>query len=91
MRYIKNAEYVVTNSFHGSAFSLIFEKKFLCIAHSKRNTRLINILQLINEEEKMISSNLSVYDDKIIEGNKYKNILERYINSSKDYLLNNLR
>ena len=39
----------------------------------------------------MISSNLSVYDDKIIEGNKYKNILERYINSSKDYLLNNLR
>ena len=91
LRYIKNAEYVVTNSFHGSAFSLIFEKKFLCIAHSKRNTRLINILQLINEEEKMISSNLSVYDDKIIEGNKYKNILERYINSSKDYLLNNLR
>lgn len=91
LRYIKNAEYVVTNSFHGSAFSLIFEKKFLCIAHSKRNTRLINILQLINEEEKMISSDLSVYDDKIIEGNKYKNILERYINSSKDYLLNNLR
>ena len=85
------AEFLVTNSFHGSAFSLIFEKKFLCIAHSKRNTRLINILQLINEEEKMISSNLSVYDDKIIEGNKYKNILERYINSSKDYLLNNLR
>ena len=91
LRYIKNAEYVVTNSFHGTAFSLIFEKKFLCIAHSTRNTRLINILQLINEEEKMISSNLSVYADKIIEGNKYTNILERYINLSKDYLLNNLR
>ena len=91
LKYIKNAEYVVTNSFHGTAFSLIFEKKFLCIAHSTRNTRLINILQLINEEEKMIYSNLSVYDDKIIEGSKYKNILERYINSSKAYLLNNLR
>ena len=91
LRYIMNAEYVVTNSFHGTAFSLIFEKKFLCIAHSTRNTRLINILQLINEEEKMISSNLNVYDDKIIEGNKYTNILERYINISKDYLLNNLR
>lgn len=91
LRYIKNAEYVVTNSIHRTAFSLIFEKKFLCTAHSTRNTGIINILQLINEEEKMISSNLTVYDDKIIEGNKYTNILERYINISKDYLLNNLR
>lgn len=29
--YINNAEFVVTNSFHGTVFSIIFQKKFYCI------------------------------------------------------------
>lgn len=91
LRYIMEADYVVTNSFHGTAFSLIFKKKFYCVAHSSRNTRLESILQLINEEEKLITSILDSYVDKIIEKHENLNILERYIDISKDYLLSNLR
>lgn len=91
LRYIRDAEYIVTNSFHGIAFSLIFEKKFYCIAHSSRNTRLENILQLINQREKMISSIVDSYDDKLVEKYGDTNILERYIDISKDYLMKNLQ
>ena len=34
--YVKNAEYVITNSFHGTVFSIIFEKRFLSIPHKTR-------------------------------------------------------
>lgn len=67
LAYIENAEIVVTNSFHGTAFSLIFEKKFVCIAHSKYNARLENILELIGKREMLL--------DKIID----KSWIERYI------------
>lgn len=40
VEWIKNAEYVVTNSFHGTAFSIIFHRK-LCL--ELENTRGFNI------------------------------------------------
>lgn len=45
--YIKNAEYVVTNSFHGTAFSVNFEKDFVTIPHSHTGYRVTEILDKI--------------------------------------------
>lgn len=42
--YIKNAEYVVTNSFHGTAFSVNMEKNFVTIPHSHTGYRVTEIL-----------------------------------------------
>ncbi len=42
--YIKNAEYVVTNSFHGTAFSINMEKNFVTIPHSQTGYRVTEIL-----------------------------------------------
>ena len=44
------AEFVVTNSFHGTAFSINFEKEFFVryIPHSIANTRLYSILKEYN-------------------------------------------
>ncbi len=44
LSYIKNAEVVITNSFHGTAFSLIFKKKFVTISHTTRGKRMIELL-----------------------------------------------
>lgn len=38
--YIHYADYVLTNSFHAMAFSIIYQKKFLTFGHSTRNARL---------------------------------------------------
>lgn len=56
--YIKNAEYVVTNSFHGSVFSILFGRKFFSEVSEKVNpstSRLLNLLSLFGLEDRIIS------------------------------------
>lgn len=43
---IDNAEYVVTNSFHASAFSIILHKDFYVESVIPRNGRILNLLKL---------------------------------------------
>ena len=40
LTHIKNAEYVITNSFHGTAFSVIYHKQFVVVPHSKTGNRV---------------------------------------------------
>ncbi|MCI8501592.1 MAG: polysaccharide pyruvyl transferase family protein [Oscillospiraceae bacterium] len=42
--YIQNAACVLTNSFHGTAFSILFKKPFLSFQHRLLNTRLEDLL-----------------------------------------------
>lgn len=56
---IANAEYVVTNSFHGTAFSIIFNKKFyveLLKTDAKVNSRIENILHTFSLENRIIEA-----------------------------------
>ena len=48
INYIANATYVVTDSFHGTAFSLNFEKQVVSFAAPKYNSRLESILRETN-------------------------------------------
>ena len=45
LSYIKNAQFVITNSFHGTAFSVIFKKKFVTVAHTTRGKRMTELLE----------------------------------------------
>lgn len=47
LSYIKNATYVVTNSFHGTAFSLIYHKRLLSVKKSGTGSRLFQILSQV--------------------------------------------
>ena len=51
--YIHGAAYVVTNSFHATAFSILYQKRFLVFAHSKVNARIANILRLHGLEDRL--------------------------------------
>lgn len=42
--YVKNAEYVVTNSFHGTVFSVLFRRKFITIPHAQTGNRVTELL-----------------------------------------------
>lgn len=90
--YIENAELIITNSFHGTAFSVIFEKNFICVSHSTRNTRLENILNLCNFSERMIAPN-SIFDieNALINGGEALKKLSQYIQGSKEYLTTNCK
>lgn len=49
-----NADYVVTDSFHGTAFSINFNRQFICIPAPRFNGRLESILGLFKIEERLI-------------------------------------
>lgn len=55
--YFKNAKYVITNSFHGLAFSIILNKDFyieLQKEPAKANARMIDLLKEFNLEDRIV-------------------------------------
>lgn len=53
----RDAKFVVTDSFHGTVFSIIFNKPFITIVNKKRgNSRFVSLLKIFNLENRLISS-----------------------------------
>lgn len=52
---IKNAEFVVTNSFHGTAFSVNFNKQFIAVGKSNYNSRMKSLLKMFDLEDRFVS------------------------------------
>lgn len=49
IRYIQNAEYVITSSFHATVFSIILEKRFFSVlSGNSSDVRFINLLKTVN-------------------------------------------
>lgn len=54
---IKNAEFVISNSFHAAVFSIVYEKQFIIINRTESiNTRMRDLLQLLDLDERIIDS-----------------------------------
>ena len=51
-----HAEYVVTSSFHGTAFSLVFNKQFVTVAHPMVGSRQRDLLGRIGLSDRVVSS-----------------------------------
>lgn len=75
---IKNAKAVVTNSFHGTIFSIIFGKEFYTITRLNRNSRMENILDIVGMRDRLI--------DKVeeVDNVKEQNYDEAYSNLDKE-------
>lgn len=52
--YIEHAEVVITNSFHGTVFSAIFEKPFISMLHSDTGSRTIDLLKALELEDHIL-------------------------------------
>ena len=52
----KNAEFVVTNSFHGTAFSTTFEKPYVSIVTGKPDLRMESLLKQLGLENHLVTS-----------------------------------
>lgn len=71
---LENAEYVVTDSFHGIAFSLLFEKKLIAVSNLNRNTRIVNLLSKLDMRECLVNQDSDKdYLPNVDYSNKYKN------------------
>lgn len=54
--YIKNAEVIITNSFHGTVFSLLFEKRFASVRISSTSSRVENLLEIVKLQDHLIDN-----------------------------------
>lgn len=89
----KNARYVVTNSFHGTAFSINFNKDFfmeLLPEEQKVNSRLTNILNVFNLRSRQIVDGENAYIDQPVNYEEVNKILkqerEKSLNCLQDIL-----
>lgn len=91
-----NAEYIITNSFHGTAFSINLNKQFiteLLPASTGVNSRLEDILYLFDLNDRIIKSSDANIINSIIDYNKVNLILEeerkKSISLLKDAIFSN--
>ena len=86
--YFKNAQYILTDSFHATVFSIIFNKKFIDILPlNKTGTRIESILNLLKIEDRILKDYNDFYSiDKNIDYNTVNETLELQKQKSLDLL-----
>ncbi len=81
---IRHAEYVFTNSFHGTAFSLIFEKELFAFENRDRGTRITNVLEKASLLSRLVGDDCVLPEGKCDYSNKMEFL--KYIENSKNFL-----
>ncbi|HEY5592058.1 MAG TPA: polysaccharide pyruvyl transferase family protein [Paludibacter sp.] len=90
----KTSKYVITDSFHGTVFSILFHVPFIVCGNKKRGmARFISLLQKFGLENRLIYSDNDLTIERIIEPIKWDQIdkvlqLER--EKSFNFLINNI-
>lgn len=93
LRSFAEADYVVTDSFHGMVFSIIFQKNFTVIGNANRGLdRFKSLLNLLNIEERLVLNfdDMSKLKNYTVDYQKVNEILEHNKNLSLSFLLNGL-
>jgi hypothetical protein len=87
LNYIYHAEYIITNSFHGTVFSIIYKKKFIVELEAwKYNKRAEELLKSLNINGHVLSDiNLDTIDDNC-DWDEIEKLLEVERLKTKDYL-----
>lgn len=88
--YIHKAAYVITNSFHATAFSIIYKKQFVTFLHKSRGARLSNLLGLLELNSRMADGNEAIDIDQYIDWSQVEMHIKQLTAQSGSYLLNNL-
>lgn len=70
---VANADYIVTNSFHGTAFSLIFEKQFTAVLPPVAPERIVDLLTDLDICDRTVLESDRILHDTI----NYANILPK--------------
>lgn len=52
--YIKNASFVVCNSFHATVFSILYKKQFITLSFKNRNSRMLELLHNLDLTSRML-------------------------------------
>ena len=85
LSYIKNADYVITNSFHAVVFSVVFHKQFVTFSSGQSYSRITDLLNSLSIKERTNYDNMEKEIDYITVADKLVSIVKQskaYINSA---------
>lgn len=89
LEMIYNSSYVVTNSFHCTAFAMIFRRPFFEMPEAnatKTGSRIQNLLEISGLQDVVLSQNLEKVEEIDINWEGVEGKLERYIADSKQFI-----
>ena len=92
--YIKNCEYYIGDSFHGTCFALMFQKNFLVISPrtGENDTRLDTLLETVDMQNRQLQRANDIYSrEDLLNKINYTNRFEKLnseLERSKTWLLN---
>lgn len=90
----RDAQFVLTDSFHGTVFAIIFNKPFIAIANNGRGiARFSSLLKIFGLEDRLIFS-VNDIQDKLFQPINYmevNKIKKEWQNKSFNFLLTNLK
>lgn len=90
LQLIDGAEYVVSNSFHGVAMSVIFRKQFYAAGMGERANRVKSLLEQINLSERYITDSYNFQMLKAIDYQIVSKAVDEMIISSRKFLKDSL-
>ncbi|MDO5420578.1 MAG: polysaccharide pyruvyl transferase family protein [Bacteroides sp.] len=95
---IRNAQLVITSSFHGTVFAMQFGTPFFTYISpkNKTNDRIITLLKRFNLESHIITNESSFIKNKIMENasfnyDTFKELLDMKVRQSQQYLIDALK
>lgn len=88
---IYHADFVITDSYHGTVFSILFNKPFVVYGNKQRGiSRFDTLLNMFNLSARFVFSSVDYIAEDQIEWDKINRILSQNRNISKTLLLNGL-
>ena len=87
----RDAKYVITDSYHGTAFSLIFKKEFYCFYNTYRgNARMDSLKEISGLDVRFVSKAVDSFDEEI-DYVAIENNIDMMRKASRDFLVNSLK
>lgn len=91
LSYIKNASYIITDTFHGTVFSMIYNKQF--VSYGGTNIKILEILKQFKLEIRNVHDKTVLKDvfETIIKYNEVNELINKYQEESLQYIQNFFR
>ena len=84
---IRNAEYVITDSYHGSIFSILFRKQFYTFDNKDRGAdRFYTLFRLLGLTSRLLDDNISELPDGEVDYSSVESKLDSYKEHSVEFL-----
>lgn len=89
LAYIENADFIITSTFHGSVFSILYNKEFAVYANN--GSKIVDLLSKFKLEDRIVKTNLDKTFENKINYPMINGLLEKYRKKSIDYLIKSLK